>query len=249
MVYGPCLGSSDLLIHLAATTGKAPRGEYFNVNSSGTRYLLAQCKERDVKNFLYVSSIAVKFKDKSNYYYAQSKQEGEQAVRESGLNYTIVRPTIVLGKESPGWEALSKLARLSWVPILGNGTARVQPIDVDDLADTLVSLVEERRFFNETLEVGGPEAVSIEEFLIRIHRLYYGNEPKTVHLPYKPIAWMVAYVEKYLSSLMPLNAGQLSSFVEDGTVTTNPLYEKQRSRMKDLDSLIGILTRDELDKT
>src|SRR5262249_28211951 len=102
-VYGRCLDSSDIVIHLAATTGKARPEEYFRVNAIGTRYLVEQCKRRGVKNFLLVSTIAVKYRNKSDYPYAQSKQEAEEAVKQSGLNYAIVRPTIVLGKESPGW--------------------------------------------------------------------------------------------------------------------------------------------------
>jgi nucleoside-diphosphate-sugar epimerase len=85
-VYGGCLDSSDTVIHLAATTGKAQPQEYFRVNATGTRYLIEQCKQRGIKNFLYVSTITVKFGDKSNYHYAQSKQEAEEAVKRSGLN-------------------------------------------------------------------------------------------------------------------------------------------------------------------
>lgn len=243
-LYGEPLSSSEVVVHLAATTGKAPRQDYFKINAAGTRYLLDQCKDRGVQKILYVSSIAVKYKNKANYHYARSKLEGEEAVRSSGIRYTIIRPTIVLGKEAPGWNALSSLAKMPWIPIVGSGSARIQPIAVDDLATALAYVIEENRFANETLEIGGPDVVSIEEFLIRLHRLFYGNDPRTVHLPYKPMAWLVTLAEKTLSPWTPCNAGQLSVFVEDGTVAPNDLYDRYRSRMKGLDSLLESLARD-----
>ncbi len=241
-VYGGCLDSSDVVIHLAAATGKARREQYFTVNSAGTQHLLAQCKQRGVKKFLYVSSIAAKYRDKSHYYYAQSKQEGEEAVRQSGLNYTILRPTIVLGKESPGWKALSRIARLQWVPVLGGGTALIQPIDVNDLVDAMISIVEEEDFHDESFDLGGPDVLSMEKFLRKVHRLYYRDEPRVIHLPLTPLKWIVACSERYFPRLMPLNAGQLSVFVQDGTITWNRLYEKHRSRMKNLDTVLKTLT-------
>jgi nucleoside-diphosphate-sugar epimerase len=239
-VYGSCLDSSEVVIHLAATTGKARPNQYFTVNSAGTRYLLAQCKQRGVKNFLYVSSIAAKYRDKSHYYYAQSKLEGEKAVAQSGLNYAIVRPTIVLGKGSPAWKALLKLVRLPFVVVLGDGTTRIQPIDVDDLVDTLLAVVEERAFFNETFDMGGPDAITIEEFLTRLHRIYYTKETKVIHLRREPLSRMITFSERYLSSVMPFTAGQLSVFAHDGTIESNRLYEKRRAQMKDLDTLLRI---------
>jgi NADH dehydrogenase len=232
-----------VVVHLAATTGKASAEEYFSVNCHGTRHLIASCRERQVKNFLYISSIAVKYLDKSHYPYAQSKQEAEEIVRQSDLNYAIVRPTIVLGKEAPGWQALSRLARLRWVPVFGDGAARIQPIDVDDLVDAMISLIDEQDFHGESFDVGGSDVISIEAFLKKVHHVWSGNEPRFVHLPYDLVRRILGYGETLLPSMLPLNAGQLSVFVEDGTVTPNRLYEKQRPYMKDLDTVLRVLAQ------
>jgi NADH dehydrogenase len=244
-VYGETLDSVDAVIHLAATTGKAPRDQYFSINFKGTQYLLDQCKQRGVRNFLYVSSIVARYKDKSYYYYAQSKQKGEDAVIQSGINYAIVRPTIVLGRDAPNWRALSRLAQLPVIPLIGNGDTLIQPVDVDDVADSIISVVKQGEFRNESMDFGGPEVLSIEEFLKRIHRLYNRNQPRIVHLPPKPVRWIVGISEKYLSRLMPLNAGQLSVFVEEGMITVNPLFEASRSRLKDVDAMLKSLVSDE----
>jgi len=242
--YEQYLDSSMAVVHLAAATGKAPAEQYFKVNRDGTQRLIACCRERRVKKFLHVSSIAANYRDKSDYHYAQSKLEAEEVVRKSELNYAIVRPTIVLGRESPGWISLARLARLSWVPIFGDGAAQIQPIDVDDLAEALIALIEQEEFPNESFDLGGPNVLTIEEFLKKIHRLYHYDEARIVHLPYGPLKWLVARAEALVPSLLPVNAGQLSVFVQDGTITTNRLYEAQRPHMKDLDTILRTLTAD-----
>lgn len=241
--YEHCLDSSVVVVHLAAVTGKAPAEQYFSVNRDGTQHLLVRCRERGIKNFLYVSSIAAKYADKSHYYYAQSKLEGEEVVRKSGLGYAIIRPTMVLGKESPGWKSLVRLARLPWVPVFGDGSARIQPIDVDDLVDAMIAMVEEREFHNESFDLGGPDILTVEQFLKKIHRLHWHDESRVVHLPCQPLKRILSFAEPFLSSMLPLNAGQLSVFVQDGTITSNRLYEKQRPSMKDLDTVMRFLVQ------
>jgi hypothetical protein len=92
--------------------------------------------------------------------------------------------------------------------------------------------------------LGGPEVVTIEEFLRKLHRLYYDKEARVIHLPRQAVMRTVTFAERYLSQLMPFNAGQLSAFTEDGTVTANHLYDKRLPYMKDLDSILRFLTRD-----
>ena len=88
--YASCLASADTVVHLAAVTGKAKREEYFNVNTEGTQFFIQQCEQSGVQNFLHISTIAVKFPEPSRYYYAQSKRQAEDAVKNSNLNFTIV---------------------------------------------------------------------------------------------------------------------------------------------------------------
>jgi NADH dehydrogenase len=241
--YAHCLNSSVVAVHLAAVTGKAPAEHYFSVNRDGTQHLLTRCRERQVKNFLYVSSIAANYPDKSHYYYAQSKLEAEKVVRKSGIGYAIVRPTIVLGRDSLGWKSLARLARLPWVPVFGDGSTQIQPIEVDDLVDAMIAVIEEEEFHNESFDLGGPDVLTIEEFLVKVHRLYCHDEPKIVHLPYQSVKRVFSLAESYFSSILPVNAGQLSVFTQDGTIADNRLYTKQRPRMKDIDTVLRLLVQ------
>ncbi len=236
--YTSYLESCDTVIHLAATTGKAAPEEYFNVNASGTQLLVERCEQQGVKNFLYVSTIAVKFPDKTRYYYAQSKEQGEDAVKTSRLNYVIVRPTIVIGKGALIWKTLSNLARKPVLLMLGEGTARIQPIYIDDLTNCLLTILHENLFANEIFEIGGPEKITFEHFLKKIHHFYYGKEPSVVHVPLKPVVSVLSFFEKFFNSTLPVSVGQLSAFSNDGTIEMNKLFSLSVSHMRSVNSML-----------
>jgi nucleoside-diphosphate-sugar epimerase len=216
-IYADALASCRTVVHLAAVTGQAARAQYFEVNTRGAEELIKQCERHGVENFLYVSTIAVKYQDKSRYYYAQTKALGEEAVRRSRLRYLIVRPTIVIGPGGGPWRALSKLARGPFVALPGDGKARMQPIALEDIVACLRTILAENLFTNQVIELGGPEEITCEQFLKKIHKRYRGKEPAVFHLPLKPLIAILSAMEKIFSNSAPVNAGQLSAFWQDST--------------------------------
>ena len=243
--YRSYLPLTNTVVHLAAVTGKRTQKEYFAVNGEGTNILLEQCKQAGVRQFLHMSSIVVKYSNKSRYYYAQSKELAEFAVRQSGLPYTIVRPTIVIGPGSPTWRGLLRLAGMPIIPILGRGKTRIQPIYVDDLVNCVLSILDEDVFRNATIELGGPEQITFKNFLTTIHRLRYGKVPRTLHLPVAPLVFALSVFEKPLYSVLPMTAGQLCAFYNDGVICPNALFEYHKPQMKGIDEMVKLVLRDE----
>jgi NADH dehydrogenase len=238
-VYHRYLSSTDCVIHLAAATGKARPEEHFHVNVEGTRLLLEQCRRLQVSRFLHISSIAVRFPDKSRYYYAQSKELAEQIVRSSGLRYTILRPTIIVGPGAPAWAGLVKLAGLPVIPVFGDGKTLLQPIHIDDLLDFIFSILDSDLFDCQTLDLGGPQAIAIEELLRKIRLLLYRSQPRTVHIPLALVIPFLSLLETWFYSLLPVTVGQLASFRSDGTIQKNRLFEERCHRLKTIDDMLG----------
>jgi NADH dehydrogenase len=214
--YSAPLAECDTVLHMAAATGKARPQDYFRVNRDGTKALLEAACRAGVRRFLFISSIAAAFQDVARYYYAQSKRQAEELVVKSALEYTIVRPTILMGRGAPVIEGLSRLAAAPVVPVFGDGRARVQPVSTGELATCLLTIVENGGFENRIVEIGGPETLSIEELLLKIRRIRYGKPPRVVHLPAGPITAALGILEKFVPGL-PITAGQLKSFTNDST--------------------------------
>jgi uncharacterized protein YbjT (DUF2867 family) len=221
--YARALTGVDTVVHLAATTGRAANDGYFQVNKQGTAQLVQCCLGSGVGQILYASTIAVRYPDIACYPYAQSKAAAEEIIRSSGMAYSIVRPTIVWGANSPIRGQLSHLVRPPLLVVPGNGKARIQPIHELDLVNLLVALIRNQLFHNETYELGGPEALPFETFLRRMYEATTHVEPRfVVRVPLATVRSGLARVEAQVGDVLPVGSGQLSAFVFDGTAQDCP---------------------------
>ena len=238
--YTEALRGCDLVVHLAAATGKASAADHHRGNVLGTAALLDACRAAGVPRVLFVSSIAVTFEDQTGYHYAVAKAAAEQAVQRSGLRSVIVRPTMVLGAGSAVETGLSKLALLPRVVVPGSGRVRVQPIHVDDLVACLVEIIDRDLFDSGVIEVGGPDVVAIEDLLLAIRAARGGGPGRVLHVPLSLLRAPVLAAERAgLSAYLPVTAGQLASFGNDGTAAPGPLTAAEPARMVPLAQMLG----------
>ena len=86
----------DLVYHLAAILLSTKPGAFGRINAGGTRNVVAAAQEAGVRRLVYVSSISVTYPVLTEY--GKSKLAGESCVKDSGLEWTIVRPTLVIGE-------------------------------------------------------------------------------------------------------------------------------------------------------
>lgn len=236
--YRDQLGRANVVIHAAAVTGNAPPAEYRRVNVDGTRALIAACGENDAP-LVFVSSIAAGFRRDFRYFYAHSKREAERLVAASGRPFVIVRPTMIFGRGAAVATGLARLATLPVVPVFGNGRTEVQPVHVQDLSRLMTDILRETRFDGSTIEVGGPEATSIES-LLRQLRIAAGRTgpPRIVHLPLWSVIPPLTVLEVFARPILPVTVGQLASFANPGTAQPDPLVDRRREAMVPLATMI-----------
>lgn len=224
--------------HLAAATGAAGAAEHRAVNAQGTETLVRAAERAKAGGVLLVSSIAARFTPDPRYPYAIAKREGEVVVRAGAQPFSIVRPTMVLGPGSPILDKLRALAGGPVVAVIGNGLARVQPIHVEDLATALARILDQRTFDGATLELGGPEVLTMEKLLLRV-RAALGKPPaRLVHVPYKPMRGGLIVLETLLGARSPVTPGQLNSFVEHGDAEPNPFWEAMKPHLLPVDRMV-----------
>ena len=130
--------------------------------------------------FVYISGAGA---DENSAHPAfRAKGRAERAIRESGIRFTIFRPSLVYG---PGSRVIELLVKsLSWTPVFmvpGSGRQRLQPVFVGDLA-AAVSLALEGCGDGETFQIGGPEAMTLDEF-IRLLMEITGRRRALLHAP------------------------------------------------------------------
>ena len=237
--YASALAEADVVLHLAAITGRASPRTYHRINVEATRQLLNIGRAR----FIFVSSIAAAFSRTRAYHYAKSKLAAETLVRASARNHVIVRPTMVFGPGSPVAEKLARLAmgRL----VFGHGRVLVQPIDVGDLADLLVTLGATDPLPDDLLEAGGPDVVSLDTLLAGMRRSAGVADATFLHLPVRPIIEGLALLEGIGLRCAPVHAGQLASFVNDSAADPAKRPAQLPRRLRTLDAMLGERPADE----
>jgi uncharacterized protein YbjT (DUF2867 family) len=176
------VSGADTLVHLAAIR-QGKEEQFRRVMVDGTRDLLAAAKEAGVQRFVHMSALGTSEQTKDLVPYYGAKWETEQMVRSSGISYVIFRPSFVFGPDGGILPTFAKLAKLTPVtPIVGSGRQRIQPIWADDVAAYFAEAVERDDVTGRTFELGGPEAVSWNEFWERLKRARGLRRP-SVHVP------------------------------------------------------------------
>jgi nucleoside-diphosphate-sugar epimerase len=215
-----------VVVHLAAATGRLAPAVMRAVNVEGTRTLLEASRAAGASHMVFVSSIAAAFADRRWYPYAEAKREGEAMVRASGIPFTIVRPTMVLGDGSPVQEGLERLALGAAPIVLGSGRVQLQPVHVDDLAAFLLALALAPEPAAEAVEVGGATRASMRQVLAAMRAAHGRPARRVVGVPLAPIRRMLALAESLLGGRLPVTAGQMASFVNDSVATPHRLAAK-----------------------
>jgi uncharacterized protein YbjT (DUF2867 family) len=112
----------------------------------------------------------------------RAKWLGEEAVRASGIAHVIIRPSWVYGPEDPGLNKFVSFHRwLPFVPVVGDGSQRLQPVFVEDVAE-VIALAVTRTGPTGTFEVGGPEVLTMNDVL-RTMMEVRGKMKPLVHFP------------------------------------------------------------------
>lgn len=179
---GAFLGA-DRVVHLAALILSRLHPELFEaINAQGTRNVVQAARSQGVAKFVHISSISVEYRLQNAY--SLSKRAAEEAVRASGLNWTILRPTLAWGAPlATEYATFAKtVAGYPILPLPGGGRARKSPVHVDDLASAFESSLFHPRLRETTLPLCGPRSVTLKEMAEMI-RSARGTRGWTLPIP------------------------------------------------------------------
>lgn len=209
----------DAVVHLVAIIhGRAE--DFRRVMEQGTRDLLAAASAADVRRFVLMSALGTSEENRDLVPYFHAKWEMEQAVRAGGIEHVVLRPSFVFGRDGGILPMLVRQVRWSPVtPVVGDGTQRLQPIWVEDVAEVFARAVEQPAATGGTFELGGPDAVSWNELYGRI-RTVLGARRATLHLPVGLVRAGATVAERLPGA--PITRDQLTMLVEGGDQVCDP---------------------------
>src|SRR5262249_12305670 len=130
--------------------------------------------------------------------YGQSKYLADQAVQQSHLNWTIIKPSVIYGPGKRGlfYKLCELLKTHAFVPVIGAGKQPLRPILVTDLASAIFECLENEKTVKKIYDLGGAEEVAFNEFIRRVLAAQ-GLKRRILHLP----TWMCYVIAFLLSKL------------------------------------------------
>jgi NADH dehydrogenase len=171
----------DAVVHLAAATGVARAVVARDVNLEGTRRVIDALRVNGGRRFVFVSSVSAMRERMGPY--GKTKREAEALVAHSGLEWVILRPSLVYGPGPAGLFArLQRSMKGPVLPMIGEGSIELDPIHVDDVCQVIEQCLERDDVRSKTYDLLGPDRVTFRQLIDRL-ALASGAQPRLVKLP------------------------------------------------------------------
>jgi uncharacterized protein YbjT (DUF2867 family) len=214
----------EAVVHLVSII-KGSQADFDRVMTGGTNNLVAAAQEAGVRRFVLMSALGVNEKNRELTPYFRAKWAMEQAVGAAGLEHVIFRPSFVFGKDGGVLPMFVRQVKLSpLTPVVGDGKTRLQPIWVEDVGSFFAQAVETPAAAGRTFEIGGPDAVTWNEFYDRMKQVLDVRRG-TIHLPVGLVRVGAAVAERLPGA--PITRDQLTMLTEggDNTCDNGPALE------------------------
>jgi NADH dehydrogenase len=146
------------------------------IDARGNERLVAAAKEAGAQTYVYLSGAGAA-PDAAKHWF-RAKWQAEQAIIGSGLRYSIFRPSWVYG---PGDQSMNRYVTftrmLPFVPVIGNGRQRMQPVFVEDVARCVADSLTSAAAANQVFEIGGPDVMTMNDVVRTMLRVMGKNRP------------------------------------------------------------------------
>jgi NADH dehydrogenase len=186
----------DAVVHLVAIIAGS-RDAFGRVMVGGTQNVVAAATTGGARRFVLMSALGVSEQTRTLVPYYEAKWAMEEAVRESGIEHVIFRPSFVFGRDGGVLPLFVRQVRWSPVtPVLGSGERRLQPIWVEDVASFFAAAIDvPPEAANRTFDLVGPDRVTWNELYERIARTL-GKRRRQAHVPIPLARTGAAVVER-----------------------------------------------------
>ena len=240
-------GADALVIALAFRNSpmESPRrGQTFMaVDAIGTEHLVTAARDAGVRRLVYLSGAGAA--EDAERHWFRAKWRAEVAVRGSGIEFTIIRPTWIYGPGDGSLNRFIGFARtLPVVPMTNLGRQRLAPVFIDDIAQLAADSLVEPAAVNRVFEIGGPETLRMRDIIAAaIRRAGFARPIVPGPTPLvKVAAWPLSFLAE-----PPLTPDAVDFINQPATVDNGPLLRALPRRLtpleEGLDTYLGVRSR------
>lgn len=217
------------VVHLLGSIERPARGGYRAMHTHCTHQLVDACSPLRGR-IVYLSVLGAS--PHAGNEYAQTKWEAEEEIRRSGLDYCIVRSSLIFGRETGDRDSklVRKLARIAAsrraLPLIGGGRNRLQPIYIGDLTDCICEALSKKTEMRALWEIGGPQVMTMREMASALLSVM-GLRRRILAIPY-PVAYALALAARLSRREGTLNMEQVRMTRRDNICGINKAVDVLR---------------------
>ena len=172
----------DAIVNMVAILD-GPDAAFEAVNAGGPRNVVAAAIANGIRRVVHVSALGVTAEHAPLTRYWGSKYAGKQAVTSSDLDWTVLEPSFVFGRDGGALKAFESLIRMPLAPVIGNGRYRHQPVWAGDVATAFVRALERPETAGKVIALGGPQVFTFDELLDELARVTGRAPRRKLHVP------------------------------------------------------------------
>ena len=243
----PAMAGVDAVLHLVAIPRDYRGGADLRlVNTEGTRAVIEAMLEAGVTRLVHMGALGVE--DDPRLHYASSKAKAEALVRGSGLDATILKPSLQFGPGDGFFNTIADLVRLSpgVVPVPGRGDSRFQPIHSGDVAKVVVASLADTSTIGQTFELGGPRYWTYREITAEVLRAL-GKRRAILPMPV-PLIRLVAGASELVRFPFPVATDQLRQLRLDNVGPLDEIPTRFGFEPRPMEGALGYLRQKRRDQ-
>lgn len=207
---GAAMVGADAVVHLAAIPRETGGRRFEDVNVRGVARVLSAMHAAGVRRMVHFSVLGAT--DDRQYRYLSSKWRGEQLVRQSGLEWVVLRPSLLFGR-GDGFFNLIETTLRWWSPgvvaIPAARSVRFQPLAVEDVAVAVERCLAESARAGSVYELGGPVYLTYAQIVDAVMRAT-GRRRLKMPVPVPVLSAMTALTDRMLPGF-PVSRDQIGS--------------------------------------
>lgn len=214
----------EYAVHLIGSIAPKRNETFVDLHKNLTRHFVACAKQKGCSKVILVTALGTGPDAASQYH--KTKWLAEEEVITSGLDYTILRPSLLIGRlvGTRNSKLVSRLVSLienkKFVPLVNGGANKIQPIFIKDCVEAISNCISPS-FNGETIELGGSTVLSMRRFVEELQEIV-GKRKPIINLPAQA-GKLLASVMEMVQEVPTLSSDQVVLSLSDNICRSNGL--------------------------
>lgn len=156
---------ADAAINLVGLLYEKKSQTFDHIHVTGIQNIATAAKALNVSDVIHVSALGIDGTRKVSY--SLTKHKGEKALQAVFQEAIILRPSVIFGPDDQFLNKFASLACFSpFIPLIGGGATRLQPVYVGDVAQAILRVLQESQWRGKIIELGGPKIYSFKDLMV-----------------------------------------------------------------------------------